>query len=94
MGWRWNGEPAIADTVPSQSHIPIPYVMGYDVRPLQTMEEKSVLLNQAVENDWILFFDHDPTVECASIKMTEKGFKVKDNGRLDAFLWFLFPKVK
>eukprot|EP00744_Colponema_vietnamica_P032945 GILI01053785.1.p1 GENE.GILI01053785.1~~GILI01053785.1.p1 ORF type:complete len:282 (-),score=-29.61 GILI01053785.1:96-941(-) len=76
----------IADTVPSQSHIPIPYVMGYDVRPLQTMEEKSVLLNQAVENDWILFFDHDPTVECASIKMTEKGFKVKDNGRLDAFL--------
>lgn len=76
----------IADTVPSQSHIPIPYVMGYDVRPLQTMEEKSVLLNQAVENDWILFFDHDPTIECASIKMTEKGFKVKDNGRLDAFL--------
>lgn len=76
----------IADTVPSQSHIPIPYVMGYDVRPLQTMEEKSVLLNQAVENDWILFFDHDPTIECASIKMTEKGFKAKDNGRLDAFL--------
>lgn len=76
----------IADTLPSQSHIHIPYVMGYDVRPLQTMEEKSVLLNQAVENDWILFFDHDPTVECASIKMTEKGFKVKNNGRLDAFL--------
>ncbi|MEA5259127.1 MBL fold metallo-hydrolase [Arcicella aquatica] len=76
----------IADTIPSSSHIPVPYVMGYDVRPLQTMEEKSTLLNKAVENNWILFFDHDPMYDCASIKMTEKGFKPAHIGRLDAFI--------
>lgn len=76
----------VADTIPSQSHIPIPYVMGYDLRPLQTMEEKTILLNQAVENDWILFFDHDPAIECASIKKTEKGFTVNERGSLQAFI--------
>lgn len=76
----------MADTIPSLSHIPIPYVMGYDIRPLQTMDEKSFLLNQALENDWLLFFDHDPNYECANIEMTEKGFKVKHKGSLDSFI--------
>jgi glyoxylase-like metal-dependent hydrolase (beta-lactamase superfamily II) len=76
----------VADTIPSHSHIPIPYVMGYDVRPLQTMEEKTLLLNKAIEDDWILFFDHDPFVECASVQFTEKGIKVKDKGSLDSFV--------
>ena len=68
----------IADTIPSHSHIPVPYVMGYDIRPLQTMTEKEVLLKQAVENNWIIVFDHDPTHEAASIHLTEKGYRVAD----------------
>ena len=46
----------IADTIPSHAHIPVPYVMGYDINPLITMKEKESLLSQAVENEWIIFF--------------------------------------
>lgn len=68
----------IADTIPSHAHIPVPYVMGYDVRPLQTMSEKEALLKQAAENNWILVFDHDPIHEAANIQLTEKGYRVAD----------------
>lgn len=68
----------IADTIPSHAHIPVPYVMGYDVRPLQTMSEKETLLKQAVEGKWIIIFDHDPTHEAATIQLTEKGYRVGD----------------
>jgi glyoxylase-like metal-dependent hydrolase (beta-lactamase superfamily II) len=68
----------IADTVPSHAHIPVPYVMGYDVRPLQTMSEKEALLKQAVDNNWTIVFDHDPTHKAATIQLTEKGFRVAD----------------
>ncbi len=68
----------MADTIPSHAHIPIPYVMGYDVRPLQTMTEKESLLKKAVENNWTLVFDHDPLHEAAIIHQTEKGFRVAD----------------
>jgi glyoxylase-like metal-dependent hydrolase (beta-lactamase superfamily II) len=68
----------IADTIPSHAHIPVPYVMGYDVRPLQTMTEKEMLLKQAVDNNWTIIFDHDPTHEAATIQLTEKGFRVAD----------------
>jgi len=53
-------------------------VMGYDVRPLQTMNEKEALLKQAVEENWIIIFDHDPTHEAATIQLTEKGYRVGD----------------
>jgi glyoxylase-like metal-dependent hydrolase (beta-lactamase superfamily II) len=76
----------IADTIPSLAHVHIPYVMGYDVRPLQTMIEKENLLNQVVKQNWILFFDHDPTHDCATIQLTEKGFKVAESGSLSEFV--------
>jgi glyoxylase-like metal-dependent hydrolase (beta-lactamase superfamily II) len=62
-----------ADLLPSAGHLPIPYVMSYDVRPLQTLVEKTNLLNQALEEEWILFFEHDPLIECAMLERTEKG---------------------
>ncbi|MGZ3933027.1 MAG: MBL fold metallo-hydrolase, partial [Bacteroidia bacterium] len=54
---------------------PIPYVMAYDVRPLQTIVEKQDILKRALENNWLLFFEHDPVVECCTLKRTEKGIR-------------------
>ncbi|MGZ4036915.1 MAG: MBL fold metallo-hydrolase [Bacteroidia bacterium] len=64
-----------ADLLPSVHHIPIPYVMAYDVRPLQTIVEKQDILKRALENNWLLFFEHDPVVECCTLKRTEKGIR-------------------
>lgn len=69
----------MADLIPSAAHLPIPYVMGYDMRPLETIKEKEIVLNNAVDNNWILFFEHDPTVECISLERTEKGVRKKDS---------------
>lgn len=66
----------VADLLPSVTHIPIPYVMGYDTRPLLTMTEKAIFLEQAARENWILFFEHDPVNECCTVKMTEKGVRV------------------
>jgi glyoxylase-like metal-dependent hydrolase (beta-lactamase superfamily II) len=74
----------MADLLPSVGHIPLPYVMGYDVRPLITLEEKERFLNEAADNQYILFFEHDPVNECCTVKRTEKGvrldqvFKLRD----------------
>lgn len=76
----------MADTIPSHAHLPVPYVMGYDVRPLETMKEKEALLNEALENNYLLFFDHDPLVDCCTVEMTDKGIRVKDKGLLKDFL--------
>lgn len=62
-----------ADLLPSTGHIPLPYVMSYDTRPLLTMEEKGIFLNKAVEEGYIIFFEHDAVNECCTLKMTEKG---------------------
>ncbi len=62
-----------ADLLPSVSHIPIPYVMGYDVRPLVTLKEKKLFLEEAAKNNYIIFLEHDPNYECCTVKMTEKG---------------------
>lgn len=75
----------IADTIPSHAHIAVPYVMGYDINPLITMQEKEDLLSQASENEWIVFFDHDPIYDCATIQQTEKGFVLKEKGSLIEF---------
>ncbi|MCX2743967.1 MBL fold metallo-hydrolase [Mangrovivirga sp. M17] len=71
-----------ADLIPTSSHIPIPYVMGYDVRPLDTLKEKSEFLEEAVENNYILFFEHDPVVECCTLKKTERGVRVDEKFKL------------
>lgn len=64
------------DLVPTMSHVPIPYVMAYDVRPLVTIQEKKKLLGRASEEQWILFLEHDPQVAAIRVKTTEKGFMV------------------
>lgn len=73
----------MADLLPSVGHIPIPYVMGYDIRPLITMEERSSYWNEIVDNEYILFFEHDPINECCTLQHTEKGIRVKDIFKLD-----------
>jgi glyoxylase-like metal-dependent hydrolase (beta-lactamase superfamily II) len=66
----------MADLIPSVAHIPVPYVMGYDTRPLMTMEEKDRFLKLAADEQWVLFFEHDPVNECCTVKHTEKGVRV------------------
>lgn len=68
----------MADLIPSSAHIPIPYVMAYDMNPLISMEEKEIILDGAANNDWILFFEHDPLIEACSVERTEKGIKIKN----------------
>jgi len=66
----------MADLLPSVGHIPLPYVMGYDTRPLITLEEKSAFLTEAANNNYILFLEHDPVNECCTVKNTEKGVRL------------------
>lgn len=68
----------MADLLPSVGHIPLPYVMGYDTRPLQTLEEKGKFLTNAVEKEFVLFLEHDPVNECATLKMTDRGVRLQD----------------
>jgi glyoxylase-like metal-dependent hydrolase (beta-lactamase superfamily II) len=71
-----------ADLLPSIAHLPLPYVMGYDMRPLQTMTEKELFLKQAADENWILFFEHDAVNECCTVQHTDKGVRVKEIFRL------------
>ena len=68
----------MADLLPSIGHIPLPYVMSYDVRPLVTMNERKSYWQEAVDNEYILFLEHDPVNECCTLQQTEKGIRVKD----------------
>jgi len=68
----------MADLLPSTAHIPLPYIMGYDMFPLTTLNEKKQFLTAALQNDFILFFEHDPVTECCTLQMTEKGIRQKD----------------
>ena len=73
----------MADLIPSSHHIPLPYVMGYDMRPLETLKEKEIILKKAAENNWVLMFEHDPKVECSELELTEKGVRKKNEIRLE-----------
>jgi glyoxylase-like metal-dependent hydrolase (beta-lactamase superfamily II) len=73
----------VADLLASVGHIPLPYVMGYDTRPLLTLEEKRVFLEEAAKNEYVLFLEHDPVYECCTVKMTEKGVKLDQTFSLD-----------
>lgn len=66
----------MADLLPSVGHIPLPYVMGYDTRPLITLDEKGKFLNKAVENNYVLYLEHDGVNECCTLKNTEKGVRL------------------
>jgi len=72
----------MADLLPSAAHIPIPYVMAYDMFPLTTLQEKKSFLSEAVENNYVLFFEHDAANECCTLQQTEKGIKVDKTFRL------------
>ena len=65
----------MADLLPSAGHIPVPYVMAYDMFPFTTLNEKKSFLKEAVENDYILFFEHDLVYECCTLQQTEKGIR-------------------
>ena len=76
----------MADLLPSQAHIPLPYVMAYDMFPLTTLHEKKLFLNEAIRNDYILFFEHDPDYECCNLQITERGIRPKDFFRLNEII--------
>ncbi len=66
------------DLFPTSSHIHLPYIMGYDLQPLVTLEEKKKILNKAVDENWKLFFEHDPETVFATVVKTDKGFKINE----------------
>ena len=68
----------VADLLPTVAHIPIPYVMAYDMFPLTTLSEKKSFLNRAVSLNYILFFEHDGNIECCKLESTDKGIRSKD----------------
>jgi glyoxylase-like metal-dependent hydrolase (beta-lactamase superfamily II) len=72
----------MADLLPSAAHIPIPYVMAYDMFPLTSLNEKKEFLSEALENKYILYFEHDPVHECCTLKLTEKGIRMDESFRL------------
>jgi glyoxylase-like metal-dependent hydrolase (beta-lactamase superfamily II) len=74
----------MADLLPSAGHVPLAYVMGYDTRPLITLEEKSKFLKRAAEEEFVLVLEHDNFNECCTVETTEKGIKLKDTFPLSA----------
>jgi glyoxylase-like metal-dependent hydrolase (beta-lactamase superfamily II) len=76
----------MADLLPSVGHIPLPYIMGYDTRPLITLEEKERFLGEAADNQYVLFFEHDPVNECCTVKRTEKGVRLDQTFKLREIL--------
>ena len=73
----------MADTIPTSAHIPLPYIMSYDIQPLVSLREKEAFLNEAVDEGFVLFFEHDVFSECCTLKRTEKGIRIKSTARLD-----------
>ncbi|HBI40719.1 MAG TPA: MBL fold metallo-hydrolase [Tenacibaculum sp.] len=69
----------MADLLPTVGHIPLPYVMGYDTRPLLTIKEKQVFLNEAADNNFYLFLEHDAHNEICTVQHTEKGVRLKES---------------
>ena len=76
----------MADLLPSTGHIPLPYVMGYDTRPLLTLDEKEKFLNLAADREYILFLEHDNYNECCTVHHTDKGVRLKDTFKLREIL--------
>jgi glyoxylase-like metal-dependent hydrolase (beta-lactamase superfamily II) len=68
----------VADLLPSTGHIPVPYIMAYDMFPMKTLQEKKAFLQEALTNEYVLFFEHDPFHECCTLQQTEKGIRAKE----------------
>lgn len=73
----------MADLLPSEAHLPIPYVMAYDVRPLVSLTEKEKFLQSALAGNYILYFEHDRKIPACTITMTEKGIRMKEEIRIE-----------
>ncbi len=76
----------MADLLPSTAHLPLPYVMGYDTRPLLTMSEKEKFLKAAADNNYILFLEHDAYAEACTVKHTDRGVRLDRKGSLKDFV--------
>ena len=77
---KYNGKTIVfmADLLPSVGHIPLPYVMGYDTRPLITLAEKGTFLDTAATENFVLFLEHDSVNECCTLQHTEKGVRLAE----------------
>jgi len=73
----------MADLLPSTFHIPVPYIMAYDTRPLESLREKKQFLTEALEKNYLLFFEHDPVTECCNLKLTDKGIRSNETFLLE-----------
>ncbi|WP_207492165.1 MBL fold metallo-hydrolase [Aridibaculum aurantiacum] len=82
---EYKGRTAVfmADLLPSVAHIPLPYVMGYDMFPLTTLKEKKAFLEEAAEKEYVLFLEHDANNECCTVQKTDKGIRLKETFKLE-----------
>lgn len=76
----------VADLIPTAAHIPLPYIAGYDMYPMTSLEEKEIYLEDAVANNHVLFLEHDATTVCCTVEKTEKGFRKKENVQLEELM--------
>lgn len=85
---QFNGRTILfcADLIPSAAHVSMPWVMAYDMRPVDTLREKRKVLFEAAANDWVLFFEHDPKIECATVQEVDGRVKIKETFRLDELM--------
>ena len=85
---KYNGKTVVfmADLMPSSAHIPMPWIMAYDTRPLQTLKDRERFYAEALANDYILFFEHDIYHEAGTLHETEKGVRIKEAGKLSDFI--------
>lgn len=85
---KYNGRTIVfmADLLPSAAHVPMPYIMAYDTKPLVTLKDKEHFFKEAIENEYILFLEHDLYNECCTIEQTEKGPRVKETFKLSEVL--------
>lgn len=72
----------MADLIPAVAHLPVPYVMAYDMFPLTSLLEKKSFLQEALDKEYILFFEHDPVNECCTLQQTERGIRMKETFKL------------
>ena len=76
----------MADLLPAVAHLPVPYIMAYDTRPLETLHEKKSFLTEALRGDYILFFEHDPQIECCKLQLTDKGIRSKETFKIEEII--------
>jgi len=77
----------VADLLPTAAHVPLPYIMSYDIDPLKTLNEKQTFFRESLKNNFVLFLEHDLNNECCTIKEGSKGYEVDRAFSLDEVLY-------